>query len=68
MGLFDRFRKPKLSVSLPQLCYDVAYFILPQYAFNHLDRIVDLCSTTPNAAGSIFLYHGLPDAQGRTDH
>ena len=54
MGLFDRFRKPKPSVPCPQLCYDVAYFILPQYAFNHLIRVEELCAKTPDAAGPFF--------------
>jgi hypothetical protein len=54
MGLFDRFRKPKPGVPLPQLCYDVAYFILPYYAYNDPTRVADLCSNTPNAAGPFF--------------
>ena len=61
MGLFDRFRKPKHTVpqspappSLEQLCYDVAYFILPQYAFNDLSKITDLCLKSPDAAGPYF--------------
>jgi hypothetical protein len=54
MGLFDWFRKPKPAVSLPQLCYDVAYFILPHYAFRDLDKLADLCLSTPTAAGPFF--------------
>jgi hypothetical protein len=54
MGLFDRFRKPKPSVSLPQLCYNIAYFILPQYVYNDPNKIVDLCSNMPTAAGPFF--------------
>jgi hypothetical protein len=54
MGLFDWFRKPKPTVPLPQLCYDVAYFILPHYAFEDLPKLVDLCLNTPTAAGPFF--------------
>ena len=32
MGLRNIFRKRAPAVPLPQLCYDVAYFILPHYA------------------------------------
>jgi hypothetical protein len=39
MGLLDWFRKPKPSVPLSQLCYDVAYFILPHYAFQDLAKL-----------------------------
>jgi hypothetical protein len=55
MGFWDRFRKPKPSVSLPQLCYDVAYFILPHYAFQDLAKLTDLCVNSPAAAGPFFL-------------
>src|SRR5262249_41427299 len=54
MGLFDWFRKPKPAVPLPQLCYDVAYFILPHYAFRDLAKLTDLCLNTPTAAGPFF--------------
>jgi hypothetical protein len=54
MGLFDWFRKPKPAVPLPQLCYDVAYFVLPHYAFNDLAKLADLCLNTPSAAGPFF--------------
>ncbi len=54
MGLLDRFRKRKPSVSLPQLCYDVAYFILPHYAYDDLSKVTDLCSNAPTAAGPFF--------------
>src|ERR1700722_15184412 len=54
MGLFDSFREPKPAVSLPQLCYDVAYFILPHYAFKDLAKLADLCLKTPNVAGPYF--------------
>ena len=66
MGLFDWFRKPKplepkraepaseSAVSLPQLCYDVAYFILPHYAFRDLAKLTDLCLNVPNAAGPFY--------------
>jgi hypothetical protein len=54
MGLFDRFRKRKPIVPLPQLCYDVAYFILPHYAFEDLAKLADLCLNTTTAAGPFF--------------
>lgn len=54
MGLFDWLRKPKPSVPLPQLCYDVAYFVLPHYAFRDLDKLADLCLNTRTAAGPFF--------------
>jgi hypothetical protein len=52
MGLFDWFRKP--TVLLPQLCYDVAYFVLPHYAFNDLAKLADLCLNAPTRAGPFF--------------
>ncbi len=42
------------AVSLPQLCYDIAYFILPHHAFKDLARLADLCLNTPTAAGPFF--------------
>jgi hypothetical protein len=54
MGLFNGFRKPKPAVPLPQLCYDVAYFILPHYAFEDLDKLTDLCRNTTTAG--LFFY------------
>jgi len=41
-------------ISLPQLCYDVAYFILPHYAFEDLSKVADMCANMPNAAGPFF--------------
>jgi hypothetical protein len=54
MGLFDWFGKREQTVPLSQLCYDVAYFVLPHYAFNDLPKISDLCLNTPTAAGPFF--------------
>ncbi|HVW03313.1 MAG TPA: hypothetical protein VHB77_23320 [Planctomycetaceae bacterium] len=61
MGLFDFFGKPQPpkpapqpSVSLPQLCYDVAYFILPHYAYRDLEKVAALCTDSPAAAGPFF--------------
>lgn len=54
MGLFDIFRKPKPVVPLEQLCYDVAYFLLPHYVYNDVQKIIDLCLSTPTAAGPFF--------------
>lgn len=41
-------------VSLAQLCYDIAYRILPRYAFEDLAKLQDLCRRTPSAAGPFF--------------
>lgn len=62
IGLFDRFRKPQPAVPLQQLCYDVAYFILPHYAFRDVAKIADLCLNTPAMAGPFFYVMA---AQGR---
>ena len=54
MGLLDWFRKSKVEAPLPQLCYDVAYFILPHYAFRDLPKLEHLCLKAPSAAGPFF--------------
>jgi hypothetical protein len=60
MAFFDRFRKkspesPKdFPITLPQLAYDVAYFVLPLYAHKQPQKIIDLCTTQPRAAGPFF--------------
>lgn len=54
MALFDIFKKRKPSVPLPQLCYDIAYFILPRYAHDDFAKLDDLCRQTPSAAGPFF--------------
>src|SRR5262245_33655239 len=54
MGLLDWFQKPKPAVPLPQLCYDVAYFILPHYAFQDLAKLTDLCLNTAATAGPFY--------------
>lgn len=54
MGLFDKLRKPKPTVSLPQLCYDVAYFVLRRYVFNDLAKLMDMCLNRPAMAGPFF--------------
>jgi hypothetical protein len=56
MSLFDSFRKSTPAVPLPQLCYDMAYFILPHYAFNDLAKLADMCQNTPTAAGPFFYF------------
>jgi hypothetical protein len=53
MGLFDWFGKPK-NVPLPQLCYGVAYFVLPHYVYNDLAKLTDMCAKTPTSAGPFF--------------
>jgi hypothetical protein len=42
------------KVSLPQLCYDVAYFILPQYAHEAFDRLAGICRGMPGTSGMFF--------------
>lgn len=55
MGIREWFRPRKApSVSLPQLCYDIAYFILPGYAYGDVAKVADLCLNTPDAAGPFF--------------
>ncbi|QDU74263.1 hypothetical protein Pan97_12700 [Bremerella volcania] len=54
MGLFDFFKKPKPSVPLPQLCYDVAYFVLPHYAHEDFEKLDGMCRETPGTAGPFF--------------
>jgi hypothetical protein len=43
MALDDPPDESTPTVSLPQLCYDVAYFILPHYAFESLARLEEIC-------------------------
>jgi hypothetical protein len=64
MGIFDFFRKKpsqdqsngeeEPGIGLPQLCYDIAYFILPNYIFHDLKKLTSLCQETPSAAGPFF--------------
>jgi len=60
MGVFDFFRKPPQpaslppAASLPQLCYDVAYFILPHYVYQDLEKLTAMCTDSPVAAGPFF--------------
>ncbi|MBI3944324.1 MAG: hypothetical protein HY321_00215 [Armatimonadetes bacterium] len=56
MRPFGLFRRPKLETVVPltQLCYDVAYFVLPHYAFKDLPKLTHLCLNTPRAAGPFF--------------
>ena len=54
MGIFDLLKKRPEQVPLPQLCYDVAYFLLPHYAYHDVAKVVELCSNSPSAAGPFF--------------
>jgi hypothetical protein len=45
---------PSPSVSLPQLCYDVAYFVLPGYAHENPGKVHELCAESPEQAGAFF--------------
>lgn len=67
MGLFDRLFGTKSKASSPptdeagdevvpleQTCYDIAYFLLPGYAHERLDKLIELHAQTPNVAGAFF--------------
>lgn len=54
MPLFDFFKKSKAVPSLPQLCYDIAYFILPIYAYQRLDGLREI--TAREKIGGPFFY------------
>ena len=54
MGLFEWFKKRPHSIPLPQLCYDVGYFILPHYADHDVAKVADLCLKSPSVAGPFF--------------
>jgi hypothetical protein len=54
MALFDIFRKRKPAIPLAQLCYDIAYFILPHYAHNDFAKLDDMCRQSPTSAGAFF--------------
>lgn len=56
MGLFDIFRKRKgARLSLPRICYDIAYTALPHAAFNDCDGLVKMFTDGPISVGA-FLY------------
>ena len=56
MGLFDIFRKRKgLRLSLPRICYDIAYTALPHAAFKDSDGLVKMFKDGPIPVGT-FLY------------
>jgi len=54
MALFDIFKKRKSAVPLPQMCYDIAYFVLPHYAHKDFAKLDDMCRQTPTSAGPFF--------------
>ncbi len=66
MGLFDKFRNrnneapatPPAQSSLPSLCYGIAYFILPHYAFQDCDKLTTMFVDTPTSAGPFFYFMG----------
>ena len=67
MGLFDWFRKAKQTVPLPELCYDVAYFILPRYAFGGLANLPSFCVNKPTAAGPFFYFRAAQARNAKPD-
>src|SRR6266568_3357692 len=45
---------PSKTPSLEQLSYDVAYFVLPHYAFKDLDKVIEMWTKTPSSTGPFF--------------
>jgi hypothetical protein len=56
MALFDIFKKRKPIVPLPQLCYDIAYFVLPHYVYEDFAKLIDMCRHSPASAGAFFYF------------
>ncbi len=54
MGLFNVFHKQRGVMSLPQLSYNIAYFILPSYAFEDINKVIDMWTKTPTIGGPFF--------------
>lgn len=54
MAWFNIFKKREPAVPLPQLCYDIAYFVLPHYAHADFAKLDDICRQTPSSAGPFF--------------
>jgi hypothetical protein len=42
------------EISLWQISYALAYFVLPQYAYNRLHKVEELFHNNPNTAGPFF--------------
>ena len=53
MQLTDPHHIPQ-QVSLPEISYVVAYFVLPRYAYTRLEKIEELYQTNPLTAGPFF--------------
>src|SRR5262245_48491358 len=65
MGLFDIFRKQKQppvarvgGKGLATLCYGLAYFVLPRYAVEECDQLVEMYVNTPDSVGPYFYFMG----------
>jgi hypothetical protein len=66
MALFDRFLKQEDESAaalpprqpLPSICYDIAYYILPHYAFRDGDKLVAMFEDTPESTGPFFYLMG----------
>jgi len=67
MGLFDFFKSKKggslpaqksatesAGASLPELSYGVAYFVLPHYAHNDCEKLVEMWKNSPASAGPFY--------------
>ncbi len=56
MSSIDQSKPEVPEVSSWQLCYDMAYFVLPHYVFDDIAKLVDLCRNSPAAAGPFFYF------------
>ena len=58
MSIFDFLLKSEsaeeIPASLPQTCYDIAYFVLPQFVFGDLERVTDLSTNSSEHVGSFW--------------
>lgn len=67
MGLFDIFRKRKKDPRpapaaaqpvLPTLSYRIAYYLLPHYAFNEANKLIEILTSTTVPGGPFFYLMG----------
>lgn len=63
MALFDFFRRRKSrgrpvlqKVSLPQTCYEIAYFLLPPLVFDDLEKVVEMCTQRKEGSGPLMYF------------
>jgi hypothetical protein len=46
--------RPARDWPVERLCYHVAYYVLPHYVFERLEKVLELCEKSPAAAGPFF--------------